>query len=138
MRSAGYAQRDYEYARIGICVLHAPAEHRGRAYRASGEGRVTTGTIPDLIAPQRFERGIPLALFPPYDELAIAMAHGGEVRFSFEGDLFEMEDQRNWTDASFKSYSTPFALGTSHRARRGEPDLAARDHQDRGRGGGAG
>jgi hypothetical protein len=25
----------------------------------------------------------------------------------FEGDIFEMEDQRNWTDASFKTYSTP-------------------------------
>lgn len=25
------------------------------------------------------------------------------------GDVFEMEDQRNWTDASFKTYSTPLA-----------------------------
>ena len=29
----------------------------------------------------------------------------------FEGDLFEMEDQRNWTDASFKTYCTPLKLG---------------------------
>ena len=28
-----------------------------------------------------------------------------EVRF--EGENFEMEDQRNWTDASFKTYGTP-------------------------------
>jgi hypothetical protein len=31
-----------------------------------------------------------------------------EVRF--EGDIFEMEDQRNWTDASFKIYCTPLEL----------------------------
>jgi hypothetical protein len=28
----------------------------------------------------------------------------------FEGEVFEMEDQRNWTDGSFKTYCTPLAL----------------------------
>jgi hypothetical protein len=28
----------------------------------------------------------------------------------FEGDVFETEDQRNWTDASFKTYCTPLDL----------------------------
>src|SRR5262249_61560454 len=32
---------------------------------------------------------------------------------------FETEDQRNWTDASFKTYSTPLALGFPHRAEPG-------------------
>jgi hypothetical protein len=31
-----------------------------------------------------------------------------EVRFL--GDVFEMEDQRNWSDASYKTYSPPLAL----------------------------
>jgi hypothetical protein len=31
-----------------------------------------------------------------------------EVRFS--GEVFEMEDQRNWTDNSYKTYSTPLEL----------------------------
>ena len=26
---------------------------------------------------------------------------------TFEGDVFETEDQRNWTDASYKTYSRP-------------------------------
>ena len=30
-------------------------------------------------------------------------------RLEFEGDTFETEDQRNWTDASFKTYCTPLA-----------------------------
>lgn len=32
------------------------------------------------------------------------------AEISFEGDIFEMEDQRNWTDASYKIYSTPLEL----------------------------
>ena len=35
---------------------------------------------------------------------------GGEIVIRFEGDLWEMEDQRNWTDASYKTYSTPLRL----------------------------
>ncbi|MDF2724990.1 MAG: hypothetical protein K0Q59_4665, partial [Paenibacillus sp.] len=32
---------------------------------------------------------------------------GVRAELSFEGDTFETEDQRNWTDASFKTYCTP-------------------------------
>jgi hypothetical protein len=42
------------------------------------------------------------------------------VRFDFEGDLFEMEDQRNWTDNSFKTYCTPLALPWPKDARAGQ------------------
>jgi D-apionolactonase len=31
------------------------------------------------------------------------------VKITFEGDVFEMEDQRNWSDASFKTYCRPLA-----------------------------
>jgi hypothetical protein len=31
-----------------------------------------------------------------------------------------MEDQRNWTDGSFKTYSTPLILGYPHQARKGQ------------------
>ncbi len=36
----------------------------------------------------------------------------GQVRaqLEFEGDVFETEDQRNWSDASFKTYSTPLSV----------------------------
>jgi D-apionolactonase len=36
-------------------------------------------------------------------------APGLRVTCRMEGDTFEMEDQRNWTDASFKTYCTPLA-----------------------------
>jgi hypothetical protein len=32
------------------------------------------------------------------------------VTLTLDGDAFELEDQRNWTDASFKIYSTPLRL----------------------------
>lgn len=33
-----------------------------------------------------------------------------DVAVDFHGDTFEMEDQRNWTDASYKTYSRPLSL----------------------------
>ena len=35
---------------------------------------------------------------------------GSEVSVAFDGDVFEMEDQRNWSDASYKTYSRPLAI----------------------------
>ncbi len=41
----------------------------------------------------------------------LAWLHAGsEVSVAFEGDVFEMEDQRNWSDASYKTYSRPLAI----------------------------
>ena len=34
---------------------------------------------------------------------------GVEAEVRFEGEIFEMEDQRNWTDASYKTYGTPLS-----------------------------
>ena len=45
---------------------------------------------------------------------------GIEAKFEFEGDLFEMEDQRNWTDGSFKTYCTPLSLGYPFQALAGQ------------------
>src|SRR5690349_22238810 len=37
-----------------------------------------------------------------------------------EGDTFEMEDQRNWTDASYKTYVRPLGLPFPYRLSAGE------------------
>ena len=58
-------------------------------------------------------------LFPPFDRLRLE-AGLLSVEFEFDGDAFEMEDQRNWTDASFKTYSTPLSLGWPHQAEAGQ------------------
>jgi hypothetical protein len=59
------------------------------------------GAFPDLISPHQ----------PFVDMQSITHATAsGEISIRFEGDLWEMEDQRNWTDASYKTYSTPLRL----------------------------
>ena len=115
----GTANSDFPYCRIGICTLHPPAA-AGRAFRAHLPNAVAEGELPLLVGPQWIRDGKLHALFAPYRRLTIAMTDGLDVEFSFDGDLFEMEDQRNWTDASFKTYSTPLALGFPHQARRGQ------------------
>jgi D-apionolactonase len=110
----GRARRDMQYARIGICVHHPLRETAGRPFRArTPEGEIA-GTFPRLIGPQGFENGVYVPLFPSFDQIEIDLEEAGLVRFEFEGDLWETEDHRNWTDANFKTYSTPMALGFPH------------------------
>jgi hypothetical protein len=115
----GMVEADFEYCRIGWCVLH-PAENAGQPYRALTPSGGIQGTLPDTIGPQRVIDGLPAPLFPSFSEVEIDVAPGVRARFEFDGDLFEMEDQRNWTDASFKTYSTPLSLGFPRRAKAGQ------------------
>lgn len=43
-----------------------------------------------------------------------------DVAVDFTGDTFEMEDQRNWTDASYKTYSRPLSLPFPYELAAGE------------------
>lgn len=97
----GQARRDFMKNRIGWCVLH-PMELAGTAASTETPDGVVEGTFPDLISPHQ----------PFFDMQSISHGtpSGGEVTISFTGDLFEMEDQRNWTDASYKTYSTPLRI----------------------------
>lgn len=107
----GRARADFLSSRIGICVLHPPAVSVGRPYRAwTSDGPAAAGFLPELVGPQMIVDGRVFALFPPFDRLEIDATPSICVAFEFEGDLFEMEDQRNWTDGSFKTYSTPLSM----------------------------
>ena len=110
----GAGEHEMLYSRIGFCVLHPYRETRGRPYRAQTPEGEIEGQFPRLIGPQRFEGGIYVPLFPSFDRLEIELETGGSVHFEFEGDLWETEDHRNWTDASFKTYCTPMKLGFPH------------------------
>jgi D-apionolactonase len=116
----GRAQVPFEYNRIGLCVLHADDVTAGQRFEAKTETGVTRGRFPELVAAQQFIGGTFPGIFPPFTELRIELPGGGDAHFRFEGDVFEMEDQRNWTDASFKTYSTPGALGFPLRLNRDE------------------
>ena len=98
----GRALTDFLTNRTGFVVLHPIAGVAGqpaRITKTSGE-RVDT-RFPELIDPVQ----------PMMDLRAIAhdFAPGASVECRMEGDAFEMEDQRNWTDASYKTYVRPLA-----------------------------
>ena len=103
------ADNAFRYCKIGFNIHHPPDE-AGRPYRSAGPDGQSTGRLPVLIEPQRNEGGRLTALFPPYDSLEIDHDDGLTVRFGFEGDLFEMQDHRNWTDGNYKSYGTPLSI----------------------------
>lgn len=106
----GLAGSAFRYARIGINLL-IPGELGGLPYRITAPGGLHGGVLPQAeIGAQAFMGGEFYALAPAFSELSVFLPWA-EIRYTLEGDLFEIEDQRNWTDATFKVYSTPMSLG---------------------------
>jgi hypothetical protein len=99
----GVARSTFRRNRIGFCLLHPARECAGARCRFElGDGTSGEGTFPRFIAPRN--------PFHDLRTLAHEVAPGVWAELRFEGDLFEMEDQRNWTDASFKTFCTPLRL----------------------------
>lgn len=105
LRMDGIARNTFLSNRIGFCVLH-PAEAAGAPARVTHvDGSVERGAFPvEIVASQPV---------PPFAEM-VGLAHealpGLWVAVQFEGGIFEMEDQRNWSDASFKTFCPPLRL----------------------------
>jgi hypothetical protein len=98
---SGRAKSAFRRNRIGLVVLH-PTSEAGRDVSAvSPDGNVTAGAFPTDIRPD--------LVFTDIASLEWADA-GTAFDLGFTGDIFETEDQRNWSDGSFKTYSTPSAL----------------------------
>ncbi|MEO7271451.1 MAG: hypothetical protein ABIX28_06790 [Vicinamibacterales bacterium] len=103
---AGEARSTFEKNRIGLCVLHPMHQCAG----ASATGRRTTGEPRDLRFPELVAIEQPIEGFTDLAALTVDAPGALELELTFEGDGFETEDQRNWIDASFKTYSTPLSL----------------------------
>lgn len=118
----GKAARSFEYAKIGLCIHHPLRESVGRLFRGEASDTPIGGELPRNVGPQIHvpAAGFDLPLFDPAWWFDIDLPRDECVRFDFEGSPFEMEDQRNWTDGSFKSASTPASLGYHHTAKRGK------------------
>ncbi|WP_378144593.1 hypothetical protein ACFJGV_13980 [Cnuibacter sp. UC19_7] len=89
--------------RIGFVVLH-PLTLAGAEVELRHEGgRIAHDRFPVDVAPHQPWVGITgLSVEVP--------GRGRSLSIDLQGDLFETEDQRNWSDASFKTYSRPLAL----------------------------
>ncbi len=89
--------------RTGCYVLLPPATTVGReATLRHMDGRTSMVMFPASISPHQ----------PMRDLRGLQWASRGDQRvtLALEGETFEMEDQRNWTDDSFKLYGTPLDL----------------------------
>ncbi|NPD16841.1 hypothetical protein HOY34_16735 [Xinfangfangia sp. D13-10-4-6] len=97
------AEAPFETNRTGFVILHPLDGFAGTEVRVDH----ASGSTRDLVIPAQISPGQPVM-----DIRAITHhpAPGLHVETRFEGDIFEMEDHRNWSDASFKTYSRPIAL----------------------------
>ena len=101
---SGVAQSAFEANRIGFCLLWPSVPCAGRPLQQTRtDGTIMRGRFPQSIEPQIVgEYSI-----KDLRKLAYELPGGGWAEAEFEGEVFETEDQRNWTDASFKTYGTP-------------------------------
>jgi hypothetical protein len=105
----GEARSTFWRNRIGFCVLHPMRECAGaKCLVEHQDGGVQSTTFPEYIAPQWIKDGRPAAHGDFYALSAITHQVLPDLwaELRFEGEEFELEDQRNWIDASYKTYCT--------------------------------
>jgi hypothetical protein len=98
-RLDGLCRTTFRKNRIGFCLLHPP-ELAGTPYVRETPAGPIEERFPELISPRR-----------DVSEMRALRYECGPVgvELRFAGDLFDMEDQRNWTDASYKTFCTPLS-----------------------------
>ncbi|MBA8841086.1 hypothetical protein [Ochrobactrum sp. RH2CCR150] len=106
----------FETNRCGFCILHPIVGLAGSPVTVEHvDGTHVETHLPDLIEP-----------WQPFKNMR-AITHeaipGVLAECHMEGDIFEMEDQRNWSDASYKTYVRPLALPWPYRIEANEPVL---------------
>ena len=111
---SGESRSDFQRNRIGICLLHPIAECSGKAVAVTHpDGTTEQGAFPREISPHQ--------PFFNIQSVAYEVATTGILAaIETRGDIFEMEDQRNWSDASFKTYCTPQARPKPHPVQKGD------------------
>ena len=100
--AAGSAAKDFPTNRVGFVVLHPLEGVAGKQVMLEH----TDGQKSKLKMPQQIS-----ADQPAFDLRAIVHSPIRSLKVSVEmsGDAYEMEDQRNWSDASFKTYVRPLS-----------------------------
>jgi hypothetical protein len=98
----GIVNRTFLKNRIGFCIHHPIDSCAGsNCVIEHSDGSSEQLLFPEEINPRQIFRDIKSMMW---------LTNGTHCRIDFEGDIFETEDQRNWTDASFKTYSTPLSI----------------------------
>ena len=109
----GEAKSTFRTNRVGFCVLHPIKECAGKSCRVIHPDQSTEKMhFPELISPVQPMRNIKKMVWSPTENI--------RAQLDFTGDVFEMEDQRNWSDASYKTYCRPLELPFPYEINRGE------------------
>ncbi|MEM1135614.1 MAG: hypothetical protein AAGI07_07220, partial [Bacteroidota bacterium] len=99
----GRAESTFKKNRVGFCVLHPVDECAGKRCKIIDVyGKLVYKDFPQFISPHQPMMYINQMEWHPDEDITASL--------KFEGDIFEMEDQRNWTDDSYKTYCTPLGL----------------------------
>ena len=98
----GSADAPFIRNRLGLCVLHPMSASGAACIVESVTGETVESSFPVAISPHQ----------PFVDIRAITheFAPGAWASTRLTGETYEMEDHRNWSDASFKTYCTPIGL----------------------------
>jgi hypothetical protein len=105
--------RNFRTNRTGFVILHPLEGCAGHAV----EVEHVDGSKEKAQFPSRISAYQP---FFAVRALKHEFAPGSFVTARLEGDTFEMEDQRNWSDASFKTYVRPIGLPWPYELKAGE------------------
>ena len=101
-RGKAIPKTDFLTARTGFVVLHPLTGVVGQALKVEHvDGTVTESQFPEQVNPD--------CPFRDIRALSHQVLPGVWARCVMQGDAFEMEDHRNWTDASFKTYVRPLS-----------------------------
>jgi D-apionolactonase len=113
----GVAATAFPTNRAGFVLLH-PAEAAGSPLTI----RHSDGSLTQMRFPDRIDPG------PPALDIAAMTHHPTDTltaHVTVQGDAFEMEDQRNWGDASFKTFVRPLSKPRSYTIPKGSRDTQA-------------
>ncbi|HUS52511.1 MAG TPA: hypothetical protein VMY41_00695 [Thermohalobaculum sp.] len=111
--ATGAGDTDFVTNRTGFVVLHGVEGIAGQPVTVEH----VDGTVEQTVFPEQIDPKQPIM---DIRALTHTVAPGLRVRCAMLGDTFEMEDQRNWTDASYKTYVRPLALPMPYTLTAGE------------------
>ena len=101
----GAARSTFWRNRIGFCTLFPAFLAGSDCVVEHVDGRREQAVFPvDFVSTQ------PVVPFSEMKVVSHQVLSGTWADIEFSGDTLEMEDQRNWTDASYKTFSTPLRL----------------------------
>ena len=94
---------DFEYPRIGICVLYGAEALAGREYEVvHADGKRDHQSFPRFISPYQFAKG--------FSSLQVTTREQVGLTVAVPGAQMDMEDQRNYGDSSYKAFIEGTAL----------------------------